>query len=119
MKISYCVECGAPLQKHTVTKYACPKGHSFWNNPKSASGVIFRRGKDILYAVRGIEPHKGKLDVVGGFLEYNESPIDATVREVYEETGLRIKPRDLALLGAFTAEYTPGNSSLALIYECR
>ena len=118
MKIAFCVECGAPLKRNSKTHYICKNGHNFWNNPKCSVSVVFRRGKDILLAVRADEPYKGKLDVIGGYLEYDESPIDAAVREVYEETTLQIKQDNLIVLGAFTAEYEPNISSTAIIYEC-
>lgn len=118
MKIAFCVECGASLKKNSETHYICKNGHNFWNNPKCAACVVFRRGRDILLAVRADEPYKGMLDVIGGYLEYNESPIDAAIREVYEETTLKIKQDDLIVLGAFTAEYEPNISATTIIYEC-
>ena len=51
--------------------------------------VIVDRGK-ALVTVRGIEPHKGRLDVPGGFLLNGEHPIDGLKREVAEELGIEI-----------------------------
>lgn len=118
MKINYCLECGSKLAKENQTTYKCPRGHYFWNNPKCAVGVIFRRGKDMLYAIRAHQPCKGMLDVVGGFLDYNESPLDACVREVHEETGLTINPKHLVFISTYTAEYTPNTTTVTLVYEC-
>ena len=45
-----------------------------------------------MLAVRGIEPHKGMLDVFGGFLDEEETAEEAVARELHEELG--ITPQD-------------------------
>jgi 8-oxo-dGTP diphosphatase len=63
------------------------------------------------------DPNKGKWNGVGGKIEPGETPLDACVREVREETGLRV--RNVTLRGIatfndesgmyiFTAESTSG-----------
>lgn len=52
--------------------------------------VIEKDGKFLL-ARRNYEPFKGKLALIGGFIENNEKPIDAVKREVEEEIGLEVK----------------------------
>jgi 8-oxo-dGTP diphosphatase len=42
----------------------------------------------VLLIERGIEPHKGKWAIPGGFLHENESADDCAKRELFEETGL-------------------------------
>ena len=45
---------------------------------------------------RAIQPDEGKWDVIGGFLEEGEAPLDGLRREVREETGLELEePRYL------------------------
>jgi 8-oxo-dGTP pyrophosphatase MutT (NUDIX family) len=44
------------------------------------------------------EPRTGKTWFPGGSVTANEEPVDATVRELYEETGLILTPDDLTLL---------------------
>lgn len=41
----------------------------------------------------------GKLNVAGGHIEPGEQPIDTVAREVFEEQGVIINPRDLTLQG--------------------
>lgn len=53
--------------------------------------LIFRRGS-ILLVERGREPLKGYWSLPGGLVETGELLGDAIQREVFEETGLRVKP---------------------------
>ena len=45
------------------------------------------RGR-VLLARRGIEPFRGGWNTIGGFLGYQEEPLDGLKREVREETGV-------------------------------
>jgi ADP-ribose pyrophosphatase YjhB (NUDIX family) len=49
----------------------------------------------LLLVRRGTEPGLGRWSVPGGRVEPGESVADALVREVLEETGLRVEPRGL------------------------
>lgn len=114
MKLTYCVECAAPLHKQTATKYTCPNGHFFWNNPKAAVGILLVKNTKVLLARRAINPQKGKLDVPGGFLDYDETPRDAMRRELLEETGLTVDAMDL--LDVVTNEYEENTSTCPTIF---
>lgn len=54
-----------------------------------------------------------------GWVDINETPIDAAVREVWEETGLNVRPMEL--VGVFhrpaSAEYGP-HSLISVVYLC-
>lgn len=52
----------------------------------------------LLLARRGAEPHLGKWDLPGGFLEEGEHPLDALRRELREEAGVEIEPIELAAI---------------------
>ncbi|MGH9558381.1 MAG: NUDIX hydrolase [Bryobacteraceae bacterium] len=52
--------------------------------------LIFRRGS-ILLVERGREPLKGYWSLPGGLVEAGERLEEAVRREVFEETGLRVK----------------------------
>ena len=71
-----------------------------------ADGLHFRRGarailldeSDRLLLLRGHDadaPHRQWWFTVGGGIDRGESDLDAAVREVREETGLRLGPEDL------------------------
>jgi ADP-ribose pyrophosphatase YjhB (NUDIX family) len=46
--------------------------------------------------------HLGKWNGLGGKFEKDESPLEAAVREFYEESGLKIKPDLFSSLGVIT-----------------
>ncbi|MCW3990724.1 MAG: NUDIX hydrolase [Candidatus Bathyarchaeota archaeon] len=52
--------------------------------------VVVLRERGILMIERGIEPHLGYWSLPGGVIDEGESPVEATVRETLEETGLEV-----------------------------
>jgi 8-oxo-dGTP pyrophosphatase MutT (NUDIX family) len=87
----------------------------------SVTGLVFDgRGRVLL--VR--HSNRGVWVAPGGAVDPDEAPQDAVVREVWEETGLRVEP--LALCGVFggpefRVEYTNGDqvSYVMAVFECR
>ena len=59
--------------------------------------VVVDAGR-VLLVQRGAEPLKGKWSLPGGMLEIGESLHNGVVREVEEETGLRVEPIELVEL---------------------
>jgi len=55
---------------------------------------IFASGR-ILLIRRGIEPYRGKWAPPGGFVERDESPESAAIREVREEVQIDLEPGQL------------------------
>ena len=65
----------------------------------------------------------GTWTTPGGSIEMTDTPADAVVREVWEETGLLVSPtRVLAVLGgpAFVVHYPNGDETqyVATVFEC-
>lgn len=56
--------------------------------------VVVHEGRALLIR-RGKEPLRGRWVVPGGTVELGESLEDAVVREVLEETGVRVQPLDV------------------------
>lgn len=61
---------------------------------------ILRNNDKFLLLKRNNEPNKGKITPVGGKLEPFESPLQAAVRETFEETGLA--PGSMEFFGILT-----------------
>src|SRR5262249_568526 len=57
-------------------------------------GVVIEDGRVVLIR-RGGEPLKGQWSIPGGTLECGETLEHGTVREMFEETGLRVRIIDL------------------------
>lgn len=88
----FCLHCGADLAERSVDgepRLACTAcTFVYFDNPVAVAGVIVRRGNEVLLA----RPRYGTQHVlVSGFLEAYESVEDAAVREVHEETGMRVE----------------------------
>ena len=69
-------------------------------NPMLATDVIIRYRGGVVLVRRKNEPYRGKWALPGGFVRYGEKVELAAMREAREETGLRVKLRDL--LGVYS-----------------
>ena len=94
---TYCPHCGSKdIEFPNLVRFLCHHcGFVYYHNIAAAVAVIFRREREILFAVRNIDPDKGKLDLPGGFIDPDENAEAAACREVNEELGLEITPSQL------------------------
>ncbi|MES2876016.1 MAG: NUDIX domain-containing protein [Patescibacteria group bacterium] len=89
MQQNFCRRCGAALTSKTPAVYACPTGHTIFSNPAPTAGIFLLDSDGmVILSIRGINPGKGRLDSIGGFVDDGESFEQAVVREIREETGL-------------------------------
>lgn len=119
MTYSFCPKCGQSLARRTLDgheRLVCTGcGFIFYRNSKPCSSVLIVSQGRLLLVKRGIEPYLGWWDIPGGFLEAGEHPEAAAIREVEEETGLRVRP--VELLGIYIDTYGPGGDyTLNLCY---
>jgi len=68
--------------------------------PFTVTDVIIEKDKKIILLRRNIEPYRGKLTFPAGFVEYGETVEHAAVRETIEETGLKVKLKEI--LGVYS-----------------
>jgi 8-oxo-dGTP diphosphatase len=64
-------------------------------HPLVGVGAIVMRGDSVLLVKRNKEPSKGMWNIPGGLVEIGETVKDAVKREVMEECGVEIEPREL------------------------
>lgn len=84
---------------------------------QSVAGVVLKDEK-VLLASHTYGAGKGMYIVPGGYVNYNESPYDAVVREYLEETNIMVKPKEIIAIRfnnhdwyiVFTAEYIDGTA---------
>jgi acetyl-CoA carboxylase carboxyl transferase subunit beta len=57
----------------------------------AAAAVIINERDEVLLIRRGHEPAKGKWSLPGGSVQPSETPAQAALREVREETGLEVE----------------------------
>lgn len=90
---AHCPKCGSHAFRENdfKSKRCSCCGFTYYLNPSAATVAIISDGKgNILVATRSKEPAKGTLDLPGGFCDMNESAEEGVIREVLEETGLKV-----------------------------
>ena len=99
---SFCSFCGAAHAPPLAYPRTCPNaacGVTVWANPIPVAVALVpveQEGRTGLLVVRrAIEPRKGLLALVGGFLEEHETWAEGAARETREETGVAIDPAGL------------------------
>jgi ADP-ribose pyrophosphatase YjhB (NUDIX family) len=87
-------------------------GRHWYSNPAPTVGCAIVDGARALVAVRARDPHKGRIDVPGGFLHGGEQPLDGLRRVVGEELGVEIDVSDRDYVQAVAHRYEPGGDWL-------
>ena len=89
LEMNFCRRCGKPLSSIGTGAWECPDKHNTYNNPAPTVGIFFLTpDNQAVLSRRGINPGKGMLDCLGGFVETGETIEEAAHREITEETGL-------------------------------
>ncbi len=105
-KYIYCPQCGKKLSERSGNPFCSSCSLTYYQNSRPTVGVLVVKDGKVLLNRRGIDPHKGEIDVVGGFLNYGENPLDGAKREAMEETGLIVEP--LEIVDIIIDEYGAG-----------
>lgn len=92
----YCHFCGKRLtEKHIegrTRKYCVKCREPIYENPIPATCIIVADPQNrILLVKRSVEPKTGQWCLPGGFMELDETPEEAALRELKEETGIEGK----------------------------
>jgi NAD+ diphosphatase len=99
-----CPRCRSQLE-HLERSVRCPAcGLEEYANPAPTASALVRDGDGrILLARRAAEPGAGLWDLLGGFMDEGEDPLETLRRELREETGLEAQPSQY--LGAIPDRY--------------
>ena len=90
----YCPKCGSNDFKihNALSRHCANCGFTYYQNPRASTAAFILNGKgELLVARRGKEPAKGTLDLPGGFVDNDENAEQGMVREIEEETGLKVE----------------------------
>lgn len=116
MDVEYCPKCATELvlrftgDRERPTCPAC--GFIFYFNPIVGAGALVETDGCVVLVCRGVEPRKGYWSLPSGYVEADELPEEAAVREAREETGLEIEIDDM--LGVYTFGREPQTGVLIL-----
>jgi len=91
---NYCRECGTALEERLAfgqMRSVCPNcGYTHFDDPKVAVGVVVELDGGILLGKRNHDPMIGWWSFPSGFVDAGEVPEEAAIREVEEETGIKV-----------------------------
>jgi 8-oxo-dGTP diphosphatase len=117
----YCVRCGAMLVPREVEGRlleACPNDDFvLWRDPKVATAVVVEADGGIVLGRRAIEPALGSWCLPGGFVNDDEGPVDAAVRECLEEIGAEVEVT--GLVGVYHIAKRGAPSMVGIGYRAR
>ncbi len=104
-RYKFCPLCKSNLikKKKNGNYYpSCKKcGWVYYSNPlPSVAAFVYNDNGEILLIKRGIAPGKGKWALPSGFIEQNEQPEEAAIRELEEEANIKGTVQNL--IGVYT-----------------
>jgi len=119
LEINFCPNCGAPMTDRFVfgrTRRACTAcGFVFFREPKLAVGALVEQDGKVLLVRRAVVPKLGYWCLPAGYVEYDEGPVEAVIREVREETGVVAHVTNL--MAAYHVRSDPRGMGVILVYR--
>lgn len=91
--LKFCPRCGSanfPATSSRSFKCGDCSFNYFANSSAAVVVLLFNEKCELLFTRRAIEPHFGKLDLPGGFIDPMETAEQAAMREIQEELGIEI-----------------------------
>jgi 8-oxo-dGTP diphosphatase len=97
---------------------ACPNDDFvLWRDPKVAAAIVVEAADGIVLGRRAIEPGYGMWCLPGGFVNDDESPAEAAVRECREEIGAVVEVE--SVLDVYHGAKTTASSIVVIAYRGR
>ena len=96
-----------PIKHGRACVPAC--GNTSFLNPCRLPSSCCRSMTGVLVVRRNIEPQIGQLALPGGYMNLGETWQQAGARELFEETGIVIRPEDVR---EFRVKSAPGGTTL-------
>jgi NAD+ diphosphatase len=124
ISLKFCPSCGKKtFESKNNTLLECKNCNFRWFvNPKPTTNVIFLdKNNQILLAKRKFEPKSSLWGLVGGFVDTQETVEKALIREIEEETSLKITRERLQYFCSKTDDYDFENlqyKTLSIVFCC-
>ncbi len=119
LEMNYCPCCGHALEDHFLygrTRRKCLNcGFVFFRDPKVAAGVLAEQDGKVLLVKRLYDPQMGEWALPAGFVEIDEGPVQAALRELTEETGLI--GRVIGIVGTYHIRSDPRGPIVMILYQ--
>ncbi len=118
--MKYCPHCGAFLVLREIEgreRAFCPRCERIhYAQLKVGAGAMIERDGRLLLLRRTRAPFEGCWNLPAGYVESDESPVEAVVRETYEETGLRVEVG--TLVDVYFFDDDPRGNGILIVYAC-
>jgi len=120
----YCIKCGSQLETRVIEGReleACPNDDFvLWRDPKVASAVVVEVDGGVVLGRRSIDPGYGLWCLPGGFVNDDEHPAGAAMRECMEAIGAAVESDRAGealylLLSEQTARHLDGETAVAIV----
>ena len=110
----YCPACTVELvwrDSDGHPRQTCPAcGFIHYQNPTPAAACLVERDGRVLMVQRKYPPYVGQWTLPAGYIEWDETPEQAAVRETQEETGLQVVTSGLFGVFPWRHEFNDGQS---------
>lgn len=116
----YCPLCGQELQEEFIDhrpRLRCLSESCdfiYYHNPTPAAGALVIAEGKILLVKRAAPPKVGWWCLPAGFMEWAEHPSQTAVREIAEETGLKVRLD--SLFEVYSGEDDPRTNAILILY---
>jgi ADP-ribose pyrophosphatase YjhB (NUDIX family) len=118
MRAKFCQQCGTEMKLHEIDRRlvpVCPNcGFTAWSNPVVATMVVIETPGGLILGRRSIEPGYGLWCLPGGFVNEDEAPAEAAMRECLEE--IQAKVRIERLLDVYHIVRGDGRGMVGIAY---
>lgn len=117
MIYKHCSICGTDLKEEGNNLKCAKCAFVNYRNPRPTATALVLHKNRLLLTKRAGEPFKDWWDLPGGFIERGETPEQAAIRELKEETGLNIKIKKIFGIypGTYPSEFDPFHI-LSIVY---
>ena len=118
--MNFCSRCGAAVVRRIPAgdnreRHVCPECDAIhYQNPKIVAGCIPEWEGKILLCRRAIEPRYGQWTLPAGFMENDETAVEAASRETLEEANARVE-----ILGLYTFFNLPDINQVYMLFRSR
>ncbi len=117
----YCPYCRTELDDRFIfgrTRRVCPAcGFVHFVDPKVGVAALVEYDGKVLLVRRAIPPAAGAWCLPSGFMEQDEDPAEAAVRECLEETGLQVRITELLHVGRY--QHDPRGAGVIIFYRAQ
>src|SRR5260370_2729939 len=117
----YCIKCGSDLETGVIDGReleACPNDDFVLGRArKVAWAVVVEVDGGVVLGRRAIEPGYGLWCLPGGFVNDDEHPADAAMRECREEIGAAVELT--SLIGVYHVSKSDAHSIVGIAYRAR